>query len=74
MKPIKASALRELSTEELKRKLQDAQSNFFKLNLRKETRQMDDLVAVRGARRDIARMMTVLRQKASAGAVKGGRA
>ena len=63
MKASKPASLRELPVSELEVKLREAKENFFKMQLRKETRQMDDLVAVRVARRDIARLLTVLTQK-----------
>jgi large subunit ribosomal protein L29 len=72
LKPTKPSALKELQVPELEGKLREARENFFKLQLRKETRQVDDLVSVRVARRDIARMLTILKQKR--GAAKGAKA
>jgi large subunit ribosomal protein L29 len=63
MKPTKASALRELALPELQSKLREATENYFKLQLRKETRQMDDLVSVRVARRNLARLKTLLTEK-----------
>jgi len=51
MKSSKPGTLRELSKSELENKLKEARENLFKLQLRKETRQMDDLVSVRVVRR-----------------------
>lgn len=70
MKPIKAKNLRELGAEEIKTKLAEAREGLFKLKLRKGSRQLEDGVSVRVSRRDIARMETVLRQKATATAAK----
>lgn len=63
MKSTKPSVLKELSVPELQGKLREARENFFKLQIRKETRQIDDMVSVRVARRDIARMLTIIKQK-----------
>jgi len=73
MKPTKAKALRELGSAELEAKLRDAKENLFKLTLRKATRQLEDAVSVRVARRDVARINTILVQKKSA-APKAGAA
>ena len=65
MKPLKASGLKELTAAELGAKLSEARDNLFKLKVRKETRQLEDVVSVRVARRDVARISTVLQQKNS---------
>ena len=72
MKSIKASELKELNAQELEAKLAETRDNLFKLTVRKETRQLEDAVSVRVARRDVARVATVLKQKSQA--AKGGEA
>ena len=56
MKPLKANDLKELTAEELTAKLGEAQDNLFKLKVRKETRQLEDLGSLKVARRDVARI------------------
>jgi large subunit ribosomal protein L29 len=63
MKPMKVKHLRELTPEELKNKLIDARENLFKLNFRKQTRQLPDLASIKIARKDISKLMTVLENK-----------
>jgi len=71
MKPTKAKALRELGPVEIQAKLRDAKENLFKLSLRKATRQLEDAVSVRVARRDVARLNTILKQKNTAASKAG---
>lgn len=68
MKATKAKALRELGAAELEAKLRESKEGLFKLKLRKETRQLEDAVSVRVARRDVARVNTILKQKKAAAA------
>jgi len=72
MKPTKAKSLRELGQVELEAKLRDSKENLFKLTLRKSTRQLEDAVSVRVARREVARISTILKQKKPAAATKAG--
>ncbi len=70
MKPVKSKEIRELGVTEIKTRISEARENLFKLRLRKGTRQLEDGSSLRVARRDIARMETVLRQKALAAIAK----
>ena len=63
MKPSKSKTLRELSPAELATKLRESRENLFKLRLRRETRQLEDAVSLRVARRDVARMLTLMGEK-----------
>jgi large subunit ribosomal protein L29 len=60
MKPQKANDLRALKPAELEQKLAEARENLRKLVIRKATRQLEDTVSVRVARRDIARIATLI--------------
>jgi large subunit ribosomal protein L29 len=70
MKPIKAKALRELTEAELAAKHREARENLFKLKLRRETRQLEDAVSLRVARRDVARFMSLMGEKAKSKSAK----
>lgn len=70
MKPSKPKALRELTGEELTVKLREAHENLFKLKLRRETRQLEDAVSLRVARRDVARLMGLMQEKRNLKAAK----
>ncbi|MEO0081976.1 MAG: 50S ribosomal protein L29 [candidate division WOR-3 bacterium] len=63
---MRASELRELGTEELERRLTELRDELFKLNLRKASEQLPNPLRLRMLRRDIARCLTVLREKRAA--------
>jgi large subunit ribosomal protein L29 len=50
--------VRELSDDELSRKLEDSSGSYMKLRFQHATAQLDSHAKIRAARRDIARMMT----------------
>lgn len=57
---MKASELRELSPEELERRIGELRDESFKLRLRRSTEQLPNPLRLRMLRRDIARCRTVL--------------
>ncbi len=59
---MKASDLRELTREEILRKLADLRDELFKLKLRRATEQLPNPLRLRTLRRDIARCLTVLKE------------
>lgn len=61
---MKASELRTKSTEELNQDLLGLLKDQFNLRLRKSTGQLNQSHLLRQTRRDIARIKTVLTQKA----------
>ena len=60
---MKASELRELSLEELGHKLADLTQELFNLRFQRATDQLENPMRLRNARRDIARIKTVLRER-----------
>jgi large subunit ribosomal protein L29 len=64
---MKAADLREKSTEDLVELEKSLARDFFKARLKNFTNQLDDTSAVRKAKRDRARVLTVLRQRRAAG-------
>jgi large subunit ribosomal protein L29 len=66
MKQLKASSLREKSVEELAKDEEDLITQLFKLRFQKSTGQAEAPQRIRGVRRDLARVKTVLREKRSA--------
>ena len=60
---MKASELRQLSKDELAAKIVNMKENLFRLRCKKTIGQLDDTSALRTARRDIARAMTVLNEE-----------
>jgi len=66
MKATKAKVLRELGADELKAKLKEQRENLFELRIRKEARQLENPVSIRHARREIARLKTLVNEKGRA--------
>jgi large subunit ribosomal protein L29 len=60
---MKASEIRSLSTDELKKRLADEQENLANLTFQLATSQLESPIKVRSVRRDIARIKTLLREK-----------
>jgi len=60
---MKASELREMTREELRDKENDLAQQLFTLRLQKTTGQIESPAKVSRARRDLARVLTVLREK-----------
>jgi large subunit ribosomal protein L29 len=65
-KPMKPEALRELKTEELEQKLALLQEERFRLAFRRGTEAITNPLQFRVMRREIARVKTILRERASA--------
>jgi large subunit ribosomal protein L29 len=63
MATTKASDLRELSLEQLEQKLTEAREEEFRLRFRSATEAIDNPMRFRSIRRDIARILTTLREK-----------
>ena len=63
MKALKASALREKTVEELRKDQEDLQTQLFKLRFQQSTGQAENPHRIRGVRRDLARVKTVLNEK-----------
>jgi large subunit ribosomal protein L29 len=60
---MKAHELNELSIQELRQRLNDEQEGLANLRFRLATSQLESPIKVRTVRRDIARILTVLRTK-----------
>ncbi|QGG49177.1 50S ribosomal protein L29 [Heliorestis convoluta] len=60
---MKAKELRDLSTEELRKKLNDFKDELFRLRFQLATQQLENPMRIREVRTNIARTQTVLRQR-----------
>jgi large subunit ribosomal protein L29 len=60
---MKPSAMRELSVDEIRHKLDDAREKYFKARFQLATGQLKNTAALRQARREIARLATVLLER-----------
>jgi large subunit ribosomal protein L29 len=65
-KTLKPEGLRELKTEELEQKLALLQEERFRLAFRRGTEAITNPLQFRAMRREIARVKTILRERASA--------
>jgi large subunit ribosomal protein L29 len=63
---MNAKDIRSLSADEISVKLRDTRDQLLQLRLRKQTGQVEKTHELRGLRKDIARLETILRQKAAA--------
>ena len=60
---MKPSEIRELSTEALQSRLNDARDELMRLRFQQATGELTDTSRLRQVRRDIARMLTILSQR-----------
>ena len=63
---MKTKEMRELSMEELDKKLRDFREEFLNLNIRKGSGQVENPAHIRQLRRDIARLETIKTEKKKA--------
>ncbi len=60
---MKAKELREFTKSELEAKLREIREKFFQLKLKHETVKLKNPLELRSLRKDIARILTVLKEK-----------
>ncbi len=65
---MKAAELREMTTEELRKKEQELRKELFNLRFQHATHQLENTARIKLVRRDIARVNTVIREKQLEGA------
>ena len=71
---MNADSLRDLSLAELETKSDDLREQLLKLRFQNSTGQIENAQALRAGRKDVARVMTIVRERqiaAAAGAEKG---
>ena len=61
---MRAEEIRELNDAEIRQKVTELQEERFRLKFRGATEALDDPLRFRAIRKDIARLKTVLRQRA----------
>lgn len=67
MKSMKAADLRGQTTQAMKDKLRDLYQEAFNLRFQHATAQMENTAAIRRVRRDIARINTLMGERARSG-------
>jgi large subunit ribosomal protein L29 len=60
---MKIQELRDLSVEELKNKVEDLRGELFNLKFHLATGQIENPMRIKFVRRDVARVLTILREK-----------
>lgn len=60
---MKANELKELSVAELVKKEQELREDILRLRFKLSTGELEDTTKIRTARRDIARIQTILNQR-----------
>jgi len=71
---MKAAEIRALSTEGIASKLEDAREAYFKLRFQSAVGQLTDPSRLQLARREIARLATILHERQLAAEVEGRQA
>ena len=62
---MKAAEVREMGVDELRNREKELDDQLFRLRIQKSMGQLDAPIKVRELRRDLARIKTILREKAS---------
>jgi len=63
VRQVKANELREMTDQELVKKLNDAKDELFRLRFQLATGQLDNPMRLKEVRRSIARVRTVIRER-----------
>jgi len=63
---MKATEFRDLTGDELRQREKDMDDQLFRLRIQKSMGQLEAAGKIRGVRRDLARVKTVLREKETA--------
>jgi large subunit ribosomal protein L29 len=68
---MKAADARELTSDEINARIEQLHEELFRLRFRSATQELENPMLLRTLRRDVARLMTVLRERATAGGGAG---
>ena len=60
---MKAEEIRDLTADDLKTKVRELDDELFRLRIQKSMGQLEAPARVRGVRKDLARLKTILREK-----------
>ena len=63
MPHVKAQAMKEMTVEEIRQRTVELREELFNLRFRNSMRQLDNPLKIREGRRELARLLTVLREK-----------
>jgi large subunit ribosomal protein L29 len=60
---VKAVDIRELSDDEIREKITESREELFRLRFRGATQQLENPALVKSLRREVARLLTILRER-----------
>ena len=63
MAHVKATAMRDMSPEDIRQRVTELREELFSLRFRNAMRQLDNPLKIRESRRELARLLTVLGEK-----------
>ena len=63
MPHVKAEAMKEMTVDEIRQRTIELREELFNLRFRNSMRQLDNPLKIREGRRELARLLTVLREK-----------
>ena len=63
MPHVKASAMKEMTPDEIRTRVGELREELFNLRFRNSMRQLDNPLKIRESRREMARLLTVLGEK-----------
>ena len=66
MPHVKPSAIRDMTTDEIESRLGELREELFNLRFRNSMKQLDNPLKIRESRREVARLLTILKQKRTA--------
>ena len=62
-KPVKPSAIRDMGPDEIRSRVAELREELFNLRFRNTMKQLDNPLKIRESRREMARLLTVLKEK-----------
>lgn len=65
---MKSSDIRELSDHEIQLRVKELREEYFRLRFKSATQQLENVRLLRALKRDVARMKTILHERARHGA------
>ena len=68
MTHVKATAFREMTGDEMRARVAELREDLFNLRFRNTMKQLDNPLKIRESRREMARLLTVLKEKERAAA------
>jgi large subunit ribosomal protein L29 len=63
MAHVKAASMRDQSPDEIRGRIAELREELFNLRFRNSMKQLDNPLKIRAGRRELARLMTVLKEK-----------